>query len=153
MLIVSTGQAQSIDRHVIASGGSFITTGTASISFTIGETAIQYLSASGASLSQGFQQSNSNSTGIHTIHPIDAAISTYPNPFVRFIEVKSDKALDNATFRLVDIDGKAIPVASYEIQSGKYWRIQMGELASGNYWLTITSGSNRSSFQVVHLDQ
>lgn len=146
-------QAQSIDRQVVASGGRFAGTGAASISYTVGETAIQYLSASGASVSQGFQQSSSNSTGIKTIHPIDAAISTYPNPFVRFIDVKSDKTLSAAAFQLIDINGKTVPVTSTELQAGKYWRIQMGELSAGNYWLKITSGNSSSSFPLTHLEQ
>lgn len=143
-------QAQSIDRQVVASGGNFTATGNASLSFTIGETAIQYLSASGISVSQGFQQSGAGSTGIHAIRPIDAIISTYPNPFVRFIEVKSDKKLDNATFQLADINGKSIPLAGNELQAGRYWRLQAGELAAGNYWLTIVSGDSQSSFQLMH---
>ena len=147
----ATVQAQGIDRQVLASGGSFASAGGASISFTVGETAIQYLSASGASISQGFQQAGSSSTGIHSIFPIDATISAFPNPFVRFIDVKSDKMLVDATFQLVDVTGKAIPIHIMELQPGKYWRLQLSEISTGNYQLAIKSGGCQSSFPLTRL--
>lgn len=153
VLITSFAQAQTKDRQVVASGGAFVTTPTVQVSFTVGQTAIQYLSASGASLSQGFQQANNAGSSIGNVNHIDAQVSTYPNPFVNFIEVKSDQLLHNATFQLIDANGKSISISSVEMQADKYWRIQMGEIASGNYWLTIAAEGNQSTYPLTHIGQ
>lgn len=151
LFITNIGQAQIIDRQVVASGGSYTANGNAQVSFTIGETAIQYLAASGASLSQGFQQGNSTSSSIHSITQIDAKIMIYPNPFINFIEVKSDNFLSKPTFKLVDIAGKTIPIASTELLNGKHWRLQLNNRNEGNYALIITSGNLQSSFPLTKL--
>lgn len=151
VLSTSFAQAQSKDRQVIASGGGFVTKPTVQVSFTVGEMAIQYLSASGASLCQGFQQANNAAASIGNINHIDAQVSVYPNPFINFIEVRSDKMLHNATFQLIDANGKTISISSIEMQVGKYWRIQLSEIASGNYWLTIATEGNQSTYSLTHL--
>jgi hypothetical protein len=151
ILWVSAVQAQSKDRDVVASGGVYATNSMAQLSFTIGETAIQYLSASGASLSQGFQQGNSAGTAIHNINGIDATIHPFPNPFASAIEIKSDKILADIAFQLIDVYGKIIPMKSVEERSGKYWRLQTNELPPGNYWLNITAGGKQSRFPLTHL--
>jgi hypothetical protein len=147
---ITIAQAQSIDRQVVANGGSFASNSSASVSYTVGEMAIQYVSASSASLSQGFQQTGGNNTDIHTIQPIDATISTYPNPFIHFVAIKSDRMLASAAFKLVDVNGKSIPVQVVETQQSQAWQIQTGDLAAGNYWLTITSGIYQSNFSLTH---
>lgn len=147
---LSFAQAQSIDRQVIAVGGGFTTTPTAQVSYTVGETAIQYLSVSGASLSQGFQQAGTTTTAIGKVRRVDAQLNIYPNPFVQYIEVKSDKILNGVAFRLIDASGKQIPIAGKEMQAGKHWRIQLDHIATGNYWLTITAGANQSTYPLTH---
>lgn len=65
MIIVLTGlvssncsliNAQSISRKVISSAGGTMTAGGSTLTYTIGEAAVQTLSAGGAMLTQGFEQ-------------------------------------------------------------------------------------------------
>jgi len=146
-----SAQAQNIDRQVLAGNGGYVITGTAQLSFTLGETAIQYLSTSGVSLSQGFQQTNNSSASINPSSSIHAQISTYPNPFMSFIEVKCDQILDDATLYMMDVSGKAIPFSSIETVPGKQWHVEIGEIPAGNYWITISSGDKQSSFSLIHI--
>lgn len=148
---INNAQAQTKDRQVVANGGGFVSTPTVQVSFTVGETVTKYLSASGASLCQGFQQANNAGASIWNANRIDAQVSTYPNPFVNFIEVRSDKLLHNPTFQLIDANGKSILISIVEMQAGKYWRIQMDEIASGNYWLSIATEGNQSTYALTHL--
>lgn len=67
--------AQAIDRSVIGSNGTYLTHPNAQVSFTLGETAIQYLSASGAIVRQGFQQNNNNTTGIKNYNNLGAKLN------------------------------------------------------------------------------
>jgi hypothetical protein len=147
----SLTMAQGIDRHVIASGGGTVATPSAQVSFTIGETAIQYLSASGASLSQGFQQNWENSTGIRDINRIDATLRIFPNPFMDFVTIKSNKRLTGTIFRLTNAIGKTIPLSAKEIQQGIHWRISTGHLTVGSYWLTIVSEGYQRTFSLSHV--
>lgn len=149
----SYAQAQTKDRQVIASGGAFVTSPTVQVSFTLGETAIQYLSASGAIASQGFQQAKNVGASIGNVKHIDAQVSTYPNPFVSFIEVKSEQLLHNATFQLIDVHGKSIPISSVVMQADKHWRIEVGEIASGNYWLSISAEGKQGNYALTQLAQ
>jgi hypothetical protein len=56
LAIVSIANAQTISRKVVSNGGGILTAGGSQITFTIGETLITSLSASGAMITQGFQQ-------------------------------------------------------------------------------------------------
>lgn len=149
----SSVNAQSKDRQVISSGGTFVNTPTAIVSYTVGEIAIQYLTAAGASLSQGFQQANNWGTSIKTANSIEATISTYPNPFVNFIEIKSDKMLVNPSFQLVDATGKTIQTQPIEMTIGKHWRINVAQIASGNYWLSIIAEDKQGTYSLTHFSQ
>jgi len=150
ILNVALAQAQSKDRDVIASTGGYVSTPTVQMSFTIGETATQYLSSAGTSISQGFQQSNENTTGIRNLNKVNATLNVYPNPFIENIEVKSDKKLSHPSFSMIDATGRSIQITSTEIENGKRWRIAIGNVAVGNYWLTITSEGYVNTIALTH---
>ena len=149
----SMANAQSKDRQVIANAGGYITTPTAIVSYTLGETAINYLSNPGASLSQGFQQASNAGASIEGFKNLDAVVSTFPNPFVDFVEIKTDKMLDGASFRLVDAMGKTIQISPSEISKGKHWRIDIASLASGNYLLSIIAKGKQGTYTLTHISQ
>jgi Secretion system C-terminal sorting domain len=56
LVLLGTARAQSPLTQVIAPAGGFITGSGGSLSFTIGETAVQSLTGTGGMLTQGFQQ-------------------------------------------------------------------------------------------------
>lgn len=144
-------QAQRIDRQVIASSGGIGASSGVQVSFTIGETAIQYLSASGVSLSQGFQQSENHFTGIRNINRIDAQVSIYPNPFIQYIEVKSDIKLNKPNFSMTDVTGRNVQISSEEIENGKHWRVQISNVDAGYYWLTVAAEDYVQTIPLSHI--
>lgn len=149
MLNAFFAQAQSKGRDIIAASGGFVTTPTAIVSYTLGETAIDYLSASGAIASQGFQQTSNTGSSIYGVKSLDAAVSTYPNPFVHFVEIKSDKMLNEPVFQIADAKGKMIQIAPVEIVKGKHWRIEVANIAAGNYWLNIIAGDKKGTYVLM----
>lgn len=144
------GRAQSIDRQVLAGGGGQANTATIQLNFTIGETAIQYLSTSGISLSQGFQQTAGNTTGMRNTNKTGAQLSIYPNPFVQYIAVRSDKKLSGPTFILTDEAGRNIAVSSKELEKGVHWRIEVRNIAAGHYWLKIKAKDYENTIPILH---
>jgi len=148
---IAGAQAQSKDRDVIASTGGYVTTPSVQVSFTLGETAIQFLNASGASISQGFQQPNNVGAASVASPNLDAVITTYPNPFVSFLDIKTDRSLENPSLQLTDATGKTIPTNPTNVIPGKHWRIQIGALPTGNYWLTIRAGGKLGCFLLTHI--
>ncbi len=144
-------QAQSKDREVVASGGGYSTTTGAQVSFTIGESVIQYHAQPAASLSQGFQQPDNNATSVFHVRGMAVKVSVYPNPFVSAIDITSEKKLNNVIFRLTDVSGKLIPIVSKEMRPGTHWRIQPEDVAAGNYWLTIDAEGKQNTYPLTHI--
>ncbi|MFA6150631.1 MAG: hypothetical protein WC716_04865 [Chitinophagaceae bacterium] len=151
MLNAFFAQAQSKDRDVIAGSGGFVTTPIAIVSYTLGETAIDYLSASGAIASQGFQQASNTGASIYSVKNMDAAVSTYPNPFLHFVEIKTDKMLNEPVFQLADATGKMIQITPVEMVKGKHWRIEIPNIATGNYWLNIIAEDKKGTYILMHI--
>ena len=81
----------------------------------------------------------------------NSKIDIFPNPFVHYIEISSVEILQKPSFQLVDVLGRAVAVNLIELEKGKNWKIEIGSLASGNYWLTITNGIQQSSFSLNHV--
>jgi hypothetical protein len=145
--------AQTKDRDVVASGGGYATTSGAQVSFTVGESVIQYHAQPGASLSQGFQQPNSSTTSVLNVMGSDVTLNVYPNPFIRTIEVNSEKQLKGASFRLTDVSGKEIKMVAREQHAGTRWRIALDNIAAGNYWLTIEAQGKQVIHPLTHIAQ
>src|SRR5882757_1716137 len=76
--------AQMLTPTVIASTGGFSSSGTNSLSYTVGEmTMVQTFSANGNILTQGFQQPNDNVTGLIDLTQDEfGSFVVYPNPAV-----------------------------------------------------------------------
>ena len=72
--------AQSIERHVVASGGNTISNGTVTLDFTVGELAVTTITDGTTTLTQGFQQGGIN-LGIK-INPIAFLQGALLNPNV-----------------------------------------------------------------------
>ena len=99
------GMAQTIDRHVAASGGNEYSTSVGSITYTIGEPLTNTLVGGTATFTQGFHQGTINITSVRQQLPV-ADISVYPNPTVNAVQVQyGGKA---AQWQLHTMDGKLI---------------------------------------------
>ena len=151
--LLGTGavNAQSVDRSVLAGTGNTVVASGVQVSQTTGEMAIRYLSVPGTvTVSQGFQQGNLGTTGIRTLAGLNVNVQTFPNPFSRYIEVKTDKPLTEASFQLVDVTGKSLALHIKEQAAGRHWQIAIpGSLPSGTYWLNVLSEGYRSAYPLT----
>ncbi len=134
--IATTGvQAQSIERSVIGSAGSYYYDGAAgSLSFTVGEAATATLASASNVLTQGFQQPVESDL-ITTIAPTpDAGLQLYPNPAHDQL-IFLDAQLRALRFVVRDAAGRVVQVERTAF-AGEH-RFDVAELAYGPYWLTV----------------
>ena len=152
ILLISSGFAQDIDRQVVANAGGFTTTSTVQLSYTLGETVIEYLSTPEAILSQGFQQENAETVSLQDLEGTEFQLIAYPNPFINSIEIKSEQLIDDANFELTDVNGKIVPIHLQEIAGGSHWKIVLLNPSMGNYFLTISAFGQHEIIQLSSMN-
>lgn len=152
ILLINSVNAQDIDRQVVANSGGFTTTSTVQLSYTLGETVIEYSSTPEAILSQGFQQENAETVSLHDLEGTEFQLIAYPNPFINSIEIKSEQLIDDVNFELTDVNGKIVPIHLQEIASGSHWKIVLLNPSMGNYFLTISAFGQQEIIQLLALN-
>lgn len=127
--------AQSLERHVIGSGGAFFSDASAgSLSFTVGEAATATLVSANNVLTQGFQQPVESDI-ITAIAPTpDAGLHLYPNPAHEQL-VCYDAHGRALSFIVRDAAGRVVVVERSSF-AGEH-RFDVAELAYGPYWLAV----------------
>jgi hypothetical protein len=147
--------AQSVERQFICSSGSASGSNTAYLTSTIGEAVIGTINNSSTTLTQGFQQSIDESTGVIEIEALQSSI-IYPNPvnnqlFVRFGDAQ---VLSHITFQIVSLYGDVVLVEnglnSFSIQTNTI-SLDVSELAKASYILRIVDSSTGQSNNVIFI--
>ena len=129
--------AQSVERHVIASGGASVT-GPLQVDYTIGEIATQTVTAAGKIFTQGFQQPRYVVIPGNSIFPY---LVIYPNPtqgiaIARFIL----PAPTELTITIYNELGQLIQSQKVNYTSGEMqYLIKATGLMSGIYLLRFTT--------------
>jgi len=96
-------------QELISSGGANDKSGTASLSWSIGESVIETFTNANSTLTQGFQQSKLIVTSINELPDLTYAITVFPNPASEYVILKiGTDAFKNLTYQLADINGKFI---------------------------------------------
>lgn len=141
MLAVPVAQAQVLERHVIASGGSGFS-GTLQVDWTIGETVVQTASAAGVLYQQGYQQAATQSgSGLSSLS--DFGILLFPNPSNGAVFLQWEGMKESCTVQVFNMLGvsvhqqewlpglpcamdlKSLPPATYQVEvRGKLLRVQ-----------------------------
>ena len=96
-------------QEAVVSGGGYHSGQSRSISWTLGEIAIETLTSPEKTLTQGFQQPNLSVVWVDDPQNIDILVSAYPNPTtdILYIHVKKEVP-ENATFTLYDMKGNLL---------------------------------------------
>lgn len=143
LLMQAQGQIQ-LAPNVVASGGDQQTIEAMSISWTIGELAINTLTGENLILTQGFQQPLGKGTGVEK-DLLKGAIFVYPNPvedelFIRFdTERTGDYILE-----MKDVTGRIlIQTAQKPIHPGDIIEMNTSRYPPGIYFLHIISSEGR----------
>jgi len=96
-------------QELISIGGGFSQNNLVSISYSVGELAIETLSSGNKIITQGFQQPIMIVSGIKEIPELDYEISVFPNPTQDKVILKvSTDLLTNKYFSIYDMNGKLI---------------------------------------------
>jgi hypothetical protein len=136
-------------QQVISSAGASATGTGVQLSWTIGEPVIETFTGTSAILTQGFHQSRLTVTAIDpTLFP-ELDLSVYPNPVSTSLRlVISGDKLQNLTYRLYNIEGKAI--IDKDIENSPEL-IKMELFSSGTYILKVFRDENipLKTFKVI----
>ena len=138
-----------LERSVLAAGGAEVSSGSLSLSWTLGEPSTESYTASGLTVSQGFQQGGAGSTGTH-----DAALPyevvVFPNPTAQTLYVTAD-APEPLMAELVALDGKVLRTIELGFPIEKF-AISMAAYPAASYFLVIKDYKGAySSFKIQKL--
>lgn len=142
---VFTIQAQ---KTMPASGGEATGSGGSS-SYSVGQLVYTTNTDTGGTVTQGVQQSFELFTLSNPeLTTVNLAALTYPNPTSDYIVLKiSDSALDNLSYKLIDVNGKDISIGS--IIHGDT-QINMQQLALGMYILKVSQNNQElKTFKII----
>jgi hypothetical protein len=135
-------------QQVVSSAGNFHANASGSISWTLGELAVETLTTAGNILTQGFQQSRLTVTGIGDLPILDYEIVVFPNPASDHLIIRTDKEQhENLYYQLYDLSGKLI-VQDRIRETGTI--LPVNHLRSAVYLLRIIEGNRQvRAFKVV----
>jgi hypothetical protein len=135
-------------QQVVSSAGNFHANASGSISWTLGELAVETLSTANNILTQGFQQSRLTVTGMGDIAILDYEIVVFPNPASDHIIIRTDKEQhENLHYQLYDLSGKII-LQNKILETET--TIPVNHLKSAVYLLRIIEGNRQvRAFKVV----
>lgn len=102
-------------QEVVATAGAASQSASGGISYTIGEIVTETFTASGTTLTQGFQQTRLVITAINEFAGLGFTIEAYPNPVTDYVKLvlRTDKVKD-FRYVLYDLHGKVIDFKKIE---------------------------------------
>ena len=146
LLLFSFLAAGSLSAQEVVSiqGGSY-SNASGSIDFTLGEVIIATGTDGANEITQGFHQTNWKFLGVEDFASNYEAI-IFPNPASEVLNIRASM-FENVTYTLYDLQGKLV---MQDILSAKQTPIQVSQLASGPYLLTLNNHTqNLKTFKLI----
>jgi hypothetical protein len=132
-------------QEVVSTQGDSYSNASGSIDFTIGEVVINTGTDGTNDITQGFHQTNWNFLGVEDFAPTYEA-TVFPNPTSELLNIRTS-AFENVTYTLYDAQGKMV---MQDKLSAEQTPIQVGQLPSGNYSLTLNNETqNLKTFKLI----
>ncbi len=134
---------QEISSYVVASAGESVEKDGISISWTLGELAIETLEGDNLILTQGFQQGYFEITSIGEPLSNNFDLKVYPNPASEYIivELQSNEIKDG-TIQLYDMNGRIVYHEKFNLTEGTN-RIDLTDLNSSQYILKVSDAQGK----------
>lgn len=137
-------QAQSLSNKVVASGGNFSSATWGSLSSTLGEPVITTATATGLSLTQGFQQPGNAPVGI-TANKLSVVSSTlYPNPASKaaWLELTLPEAA-SVTYHVYDMNGRDLLTGTMacDAMHTSVQKLNLESFSNGMYMVSLYTGA------------
>ncbi|MBO6516031.1 MAG: T9SS type A sorting domain-containing protein [Bacteroidia bacterium] len=140
LLLVTYTNAQSLDRSVVSTSGGEMSSSSTTLEYTIGETIVGDMSASGTMLTNGFNQAQKEpGVGIENIIA-RLGLSIYPNPATDRLTIESE---ENLNVSVLDCLGKEVlPVRNVNANTQEV--LQVDQLPAGVYFLRIQNENDQT---------
>lgn len=132
--------SQSISSEVIANSGDNFVGESATLSWTLGESAADVLISQPFIHTQGFHQTYLN-TKTNASEILQASISVYPNPAREHVNISFKNINTEAKLELYDLAGKKY--FSKNIPTLETYQLDINKYADGKYLLQITTSQNK----------
>ena len=144
ILGVFQGKAQELQPSLLSTSGDFFKNESYSISWSLGEIAIETFTQTNNILTQGFQQTKLTTTGIKENTTEESQITIYPNPATDRIFVNFDsKEYSWYMLEIFDLIGSKKIRQEIKNRSEKI-EIKISDLESGTYLLHLKSDKNEN---------
>jgi hypothetical protein len=135
----ANGFSQQLSQQVLVPAAGLATNGLINYSQTVGETAVETISA-GFILTQGFQQPGIKISS--DITPEGTGVDVYPNPATDFINIKlyGDVAR-NFRIEIINISGTIVSSTKMDFITKYYYvqQIDVSRLSLGFYFVRVSS--------------
>jgi len=153
LFISVSGFGQKITSSVVATAGNSVETNDMSVSWTVGEVAVETIGEKGVTpiLTQGFQQAYFEITSIGDPVSEEFNIKVYPNPATEFIWIEIEsQGIKKGIVEIYNLEGKLVYNKNWEFVDGPQ-RITINNLGSSQYILRVTEPRGRilQSFKLI----
>ena len=150
-LIILSVTSLCAQSAIVPTGGTATGNG-GTVTYTIGQIAVQSYGEGGTSISEGVQQPYEIQTiGIDNYPGITLNAMVYPNPTTSNLQLAISNAEFKGTVKVFDTNGKFLFSKKIE---GENTEIPMSNLAAGTYFVNVCQGQQvLKSFKVVKMAQ
>jgi hypothetical protein len=135
-------------QQIVTTGGDYHQNSSGSISYTIGEVAIETFSKTNNILTQGFHQTNLIAVAINEVKGLDFEISVFPNPTKDIVMLKvAMEKIVGMQYRLFDTNGKVLQNKFLERTETE---ISFDNLTPATYFIKVVQGKkDLKTFKIV----
>lgn len=131
---------QHIERELYSSGGAVDESGSAKVSWTIGEAFTESLHGNSAELNQGFQQYQYVVTFIS--EDLANRFEIYPNPVTDVLYIDYP---DHSLYIISVYDGQGRILKKYQNET----QINFGKYPAGMYFINISGNNTIEKYQII----
>lgn len=151
IFFIMTGATAFSQSAIVPMGGDIEGSGI-TISYTIGQIAVQSYGEGSTSISEGVQQPYEIQTiGIDNYPGITLNAMVYPNPTLGNVQLTMNNVQFEGEVRVFDLNGKFLFSKKIE---GETTVIPMSDLATGTYFVNVLNGTQvLKTFKVVKMAQ
>lgn len=151
IFFIMTGATAFSQSAIVPMGGDIEGSGI-TISYTIGQIAVQSYGEGSTSISEGVQQPYEIQTiGIDNYPGITLNAMVYPNPTLGNVQLTMNNVQLEGEVKVFDLNGKFLFSKKIE---GETTVIPMSDLATGTYFVNVLNGTQvLKSFKVVKMAQ
>jgi hypothetical protein len=145
-------KAQTVAPEVFATAGTYFSSASHSLAWTIGEPFSETYSSTNNFLTQGFHQPQADGIGVEE-HLSPSSIIAYPNPLIDDLNLYFGKTEGDFLVSIYDFSGKLVFSETIEASHlpGKSYRISFSRFSAGPYHLQLINSEQqlKSTYTII----